>query len=68
MGSIGYKTAAFLFGGIQTLRQVIEFVAQNGQLIVAAHGYLMSIVTFLNDPHGSHDPIQTAGKGVGEGN
>ena len=68
MRGVGDKTAALLLGIFQPLRQIVEFVAQNGQLVIAAHVYLVSIVSLLDDPHGGHNPVQPPGKGEGEQN
>ena len=57
MGRVGDKAASLLLGGLQTLRQFVKFVAQNGQLIVAAHVDLVGVVALPDDPHGSHDSV-----------
>ena len=68
MGRVGYKPAALLLGGLEPVCQVVEFVAEDSQLIAAAHVYLVRIVALLNDAHGIHDPAHPAGEGAGKGN
>ena len=67
VGGIGDKPPPFLLGGVQPLGQVVDLIAQNGQLVIAAHGDLVGVVPLLNDPDGGHDLTHPAGKGGGKG-
>ena len=42
--------------------------SQEGKFIMTAQLQLMGIVTLLYDPHGSHNTVQTPGKGIGKSN
>ena len=69
MGSVGDEPAALLLGGLQPVRQVVEFRGQHGQLVVAANADLLRIVALLNDVHGVHNGAHPPGKmlGIGQG-
>ena len=67
MGGVGDKPAALLLRGLKPLGQFVELVAQNGQLVIAAHVYFVGVVALPDDAHGCHDPVQTPGEGVGKG-
>lgn len=66
-GGVGNELTALALGGLQPLCQVVEFLAQNGQLIAAAHVHLVGVIPLPDDAHGGHDPVQTPGEGVGKG-
>ena len=67
VGSVGDEAVALLLRGLKPFRQIIKFIAQQGQLIVAANVHLVGIIPLLNNPHGGHDPLQTPGEGRGKG-
>ena len=58
MGGIGDELPPLLLGLAELIRQVIEFIAQGGQLIVAAHFDLVGVVALPDDAHGLHDPAE----------
>ena len=62
MGGIGNKPAALFFGGLQPLGQVVEFVCQYGQLVMAADTDLLVIAALLNDVHGVENCPHPVGK------
>ena len=55
--SIGDEPTALLLGILELFRQLVEFVSQDGQLIVASQVYLVGVVALPDNPHGGHDPV-----------
>ena len=68
MGCIGNEPMTFLLRCLQTFRQIIEFITEEGQLIVARQIDLMGIVALLNNAHGMGDFAQAAGETDGINN
>ena len=66
MGCVRDKTVPFLLGGLQTLHQIVEFIAQQSQLIIAADVHFVGVIPLLNNSHGIHDFAHSAGDCVGE--
>ena len=56
-----------LLGGLEPFGQIVEFIAQQSQLIIAADVHFVGVIPLLNNPHGGHNALQSPGKGGGEG-
>ena len=63
-GVFGNEAASLLLGCLKTFRQIIEFVAKDRQLVVAAHIDFVGIISLLNDAHGVHNAVQTPGERI----
>ena len=65
MGGIGDELPAHLLRLAEPVRQVVELLGQDRQLVVTAEQDLVGVVTLPDDPDGGHDLPQAAGKDVG---
>ena len=62
MGGIGDEAAALLFVHLQAAGELVKFLRQLGQLIVAGHGDAVGVLPFPHGPDAAQERPHPAGE------